>query len=318
MSIVLVTDVMGSVDGVLATFRRQTIADRLELVLATGPDIAVPDETGEGFAGFTVVRVHDPFDVSAARAECVRAATAPVVAIGETHCMPEPPWCELLLDTFHDPKVAIAASRVLCANPETVLAQAAHLMDYGPWAQGPPGPRHHLPAHNVAFRRDPLLALGDDLEAKLDVDAGLNDRYLADGWVLLFEPAARAHHLDVSRLRTWLAERFLNGRTYGGQLAQRWGWPRRLAYTVAWPLIPAVRFARLRPVAKEAGVSGRAMPAFVLALILASAGEGAGYLLGPGGAPAWRRRLEIEKGRHVRRGEASAALGRVLALHDAA
>jgi hypothetical protein len=232
--------------------------------------------------------------------------------------MPEPPWCELLLAPFRDPPVAITGSLIRCANPETTLSQAAHLMDYGPWAQGPPGPRRHLPAHNVAFRRALLLSLGDDLTEELDVDAGLNARFLADGKVLLFEPAARAQHLDVSRPRPWLSERFLNGRTYGGQLARKWGWPRRLGYGFGWPLIPFVRFARLAPIAREAGVSRRAMPAVVLGLILASAGEGAGYLLGPGSAPAWRRRLEIEKGRHVRPGEASAALGRVLAVNEPA
>jgi hypothetical protein len=278
----------------------------------------VPEGLGEGFASSTMVRVDDPFDVSAARAECVLAATAPVVAIGETHCLPEPRWCELLLKTFDDPAVAITASRVLCANPQTALSQAAHLMDYGPWAQGDPGPRRHLPAHNVAFRRDLLLELGDELAHELDVDAGLNDRYLAAGHELLFEPAARAQHLSVSQLKPWLLERVFNGRTYAGQIAQRWGWPRRLAYGLAWPLIPFVRFARLMPIARDAGVSRSSTPAFALALVLASAGEGVGYLLGPGDAPAWRRRLEIEKGRYVRRGEARAALGRVLALDEPA
>lgn len=314
MSVVLVTDVMESVDGVLATFRRQTIADRLELVLATAPGTDVPDDVGEGFARATVVRVEDPADMSAARAECVRAATGPVVAVGETHCMPEPDWCELLLGAFRDPGVAVAGSRILCANPETSLSLAAHLMDYGPWANGPRGPRRHLPAHNVAFRRELLLAAGDALADELDVDSGLNERFLADGKILLFEPRARAHHLDVSRPVAWLKERFLNGRTYGGQRALPWGWPRRLAYGLAWPLIPVVRFVRLSRIARAADVPARAAPAFVVALVLASAGEAAGYLLGPGGAPAWRRQLEIKKGREVRPGEAVTALERVLAL----
>ena len=313
MSVVLVTDVMESIDGVLATFRRQTIAGRLELVLATAPETVVPDDVGLGFAAATVVRVEDPTEVSSARAACVLAATAPVVAVGETHCMPEPDWCELLLAAFHDPAVAVAGSRMLCANPQTTLSLAAHLMDYGPWADGPRGPRLHLPAHNVAYRRDLLLEAGADLAAELEVDAGLNDRVLTDGMILLFEPRARAHHLDVSRPRAWFQERFFNGRTYAGQRALHWGWPRRLAYGLAWPLIPVVRFVRLIRLARSADVSGRAVPALVVALTLASAGEGTGYLLGPGGAPAWRRRLEIEKGRHVRTGEATAALERVLA-----
>ena len=134
----------------------------------------------------------------------------------------------------------------------------------------------------------------------------------------MFEPEARAHHLNVSHLRPWLAERVVNGRTYAGQLGETWRWPRRFAYGLAWPLIAAVRFARLAPIASAAGVSAKAMPAFVLALILASAGEGVGFLFGPSEAPRHRRRLEIEKGHLVRPGEASAALRRVVALDEPA
>jgi hypothetical protein len=314
MSVLLVTDVMASVEGALTSFRHQTIADRLELVLAAPPDTPVPDDVGAGFASATVVRVADPYDISAARAECVRAATAPFVAVGETHCIPEPDWCEVLLAAFSDPAVAVASSRILCANPRTSLSLAAHLMDYGLWAHGPRESRRHVPAHNVAYRRDLLLALGDTLSDDLDVDAGLTDRFLADGRVLLFEPDARAHHLNVSLTLTFLKERVVNGRTYGGHRAIGWSPARRLGYGLGWPLIPVVRFVRLMPIARAVGVPARALPAFALALTLASAGEGIGYLLGPGGAPAVRHRMEIEKARHVRPGEARAALERVLAL----
>ncbi len=119
MSVVLVTDTIESVEGVLTTFRRQTIANRLELVLAAPPDAPLPEDVGSGFGAGVVLRVNDPFDISAARAECVRAANAPVVAIGETHCLPEPDWCERLLADFDEPDVAIVGSLVLCANPET-------------------------------------------------------------------------------------------------------------------------------------------------------------------------------------------------------
>jgi hypothetical protein len=318
MSAILVTDVMERVEAVIDAFRRQNIADRLELILGVAPDTAVPGDLGSGFGALVVVRVSDPFDISAARADCVRAATTPVVAIGETHCMPEPNCCEALLTGFEDPDVAIIGARVLCANPGTTMAQAAHLLDYGPWAQGDRGERTHLAAHNVAFRRDFLLELGDDLAHGLDVNTGLNDRFLAQGRKLMFEPAARWQHLNVSKPAPWLKERLLNGRAYAGQVSQRWTRHRRLAYGLAWPLIAVVRFVRLTPISREAGVSPRAFPAFVLALGVASAGEGWGFLTGPGGAPRYRRRIEIEKGLHIRPGEASAALAQVLALHEPA
>ena len=313
MSVLLVTDVMESVDAVISTFRRQTIADRLELVLATTPGTHVPDDTGRGFAGFTVVRIPDPTDISHARAECTRAATAPVVAIGETHCLPEPRWCEALLATHEDPQVAISGCLIMNANPQTAVSAAALLMDYGPWATGQRGPRNQLPAHNVAYSRELLLAQ-ESLERALEVDSSLNEQIIDAGRMLLFEPGARAHHLNVSKTGTWLKERAINGRTYAGHRAANWGPLRRLGYALAWPLVPLVRIRRLMPVARELAVPARVWPAFVISLVLASAGEGVGYLLGPGNAPTRRHELEISKVRHVREGEAAAALDRVLAL----
>lgn len=318
MSVVLVTDVIQRVDAVIDAFRRQTIAGRLELILAVEPDSPVPRELRSGFARVEVVRVADPFDISEARAECVRAATAPVVTIGETHSLPEPGCCEALLAGFEDPAVAIVSARVLCANPGTTMAQAAHLLDYGPWAQGARGERTHLAAHNVAFRREFLLELGDGLGHGLDVNTGLNDRFLAQDRKLMFEPAARWQHLNVSEPAAWLKERLLNGRAYAGQLSRQWPRPRRLAYALAWPLIAVVRFTRLAPISRAAGVSPRAFPMFILALVVASAGEGWGFLTGPGRAPRYRCRIEIEKGLYIRPGEASAALARVVAQHEPA
>lgn len=318
MSVVLVTDAMERVEGVIATLRLQTIADRMELVLALPEGMDPPPGLDEGFLSTRLVPVADPFEIPDARARCVRAAAAPIVTLCETHCLHEPECSERLLEGFADPEVAVVGSRVLCANPQTTLAQAAHLMDYGPWAQGPPGARAELPAHNVAFRRTFLLELGDDLANALDSNAGLGDRTRLAGRTMLFEPTARIQHLNVSRAWPWLKERVYNGRAYAAQVSGGWPWPRRLAYALAWPLIPVVRFVRLAPVARAAGVSSRSMPTLVLALVLASAGEAVGFITGPGGALRLRHRVEIEKGHHLKAGEATAALDRVVALHGTA
>ena len=318
MSVVLVTDSMERVEGAIETLRLQTIADRMELVLALPEGMDPPPGLGDGFLSTRVVPVADPFEIPDGRARCVHAAAAPFVALCETHCVHEPECCERLLEGFADPGVAIVGARVLCANPQTTFAQAAHLMDYGPWGQGPPGARTELPAHNVAFRRAFLLDLGEDLADALDSNAGLGGRTRRAGRTMLFEPAARIQHLSVSRALPWLKERVYNGRAYAAQVSRGWPWTRRLPYALAWPLIPVVRFARLAPISRAAGVSARSFPTLILGLILASAGEAVGFLAGPGEALRARHRIEIEKGHHIRAGEATAALDRVVGLHGTA
>ena len=72
----------------------------------------------------------------------------------------------------------------------------------------------------------------------MTADTIMHAEFRARGQELFLEPAARVDHLNVSRLRWALIERFESGRTFAGMRARGWSWPRRLAYALGSPLIP--------------------------------------------------------------------------------
>jgi hypothetical protein len=92
----------------------------------------------------------------------------------------------------------------------------------------------------------------------------------------------------VSRLRPWAAERYFLGRWLAGTRASWWPVTRRLAYAAAAPLITVVRLRRIldttRRTTGEQRLLPRVLPALVLGVGIATAGELIGFLFGAGDA----------------------------------
>ena len=87
LAVVLATDCFATVAPVVSALRRQDERGRIELVLVAPPGgLADLDERNVAeFAAVRRVDVASIVDLAAARAAGVRAATAPLVFIGETH-----------------------------------------------------------------------------------------------------------------------------------------------------------------------------------------------------------------------------------------
>ena len=92
LSFVLVTDTYETIRSVVRALAAQTAADALEVVLV-GPAAAplrVDGDDVAGFAAHRVVAVESILPLARARAEGVRATTAPLVNVGETHAFQHP------------------------------------------------------------------------------------------------------------------------------------------------------------------------------------------------------------------------------------
>jgi hypothetical protein len=161
------------------------------------------------------------------------------------------------------------------------------LLDYGPFIAGgqrDAGEVLDLPGHNSSYRRDVLLGYGERLTQLLGFEAELHAELRRRGERMIIEPRARLAHVNVTRLRSWLPERWHAGRIYAGALSRRWPRRRRVFYALASPAIPLLRVRRaLRDAARtgEHGV-GRALPFLCLGLLAQTAGEAYGFLRGPG------------------------------------
>ncbi len=265
----------------------QRAAGEIELILVapSRAELAVPEDEMKPFAAWRVVEVNPIRSIGSANAAGIRAATAPVVALAEDHCFPEPDWAERLLAAHAGPW-AVVGPAVKNANPHSAVSWADYFIGYGPWAW-PCASREaeFLPGHNSSYKRDVLLGYGAELERLLEAETVLHWDLRAKGHRLYLDAGVKAAHTNYSRWSVWLRVQYLGGRMFGGSRVAKAPLLRRLIYFAASPLIPLIRLVRVTQTAMRSGLWARwlyCLPALCVGLTLDGIGQGAGYLCGPG------------------------------------
>lgn len=307
LSVVLVTPGgPRAIDKVLRSLHAQTIRGRTEvLVCAVGSeavDLSAVD--AEDFWGVRVLQADGAATTAQARALAIHAARAPVVALAEDHCFPEPEWAERIVEA-HAEDVAVVGPVIVNANPATALSWANLLFEYAPWmhAAAPHEPEH-LPGHNSAYKRAALLAYGEGLGAMLEAETLLHWDLRDRGQRLLHHPGIRTRHVNFSLWPSSIKLRYLCGQAFAGQRAQPWPAWRRAAYAAlalpvrARQMLRALRAPWADPELRREVL--RAAPALLFLLGVESLGQAAGYAFGEG--RAWERlaRIELRRAAFVR------------------
>jgi hypothetical protein len=301
LSVILATDSYETIRHTLAHLGAQTVRDRLELVVVT----PTPFELSEtGFGGVRMVESDaEAIDVASLRADGVRAASAPAVLLAETHSFPAPDSLERLVERHREPWAAVG--QAICnGNPRTMRSWTNLFLDYGRWADPDAGgPVRELPTHNSSFKRQELLACGDDLPELLRYSYGINEVLRSRGGRLYLEPRARTMHVNVSRTGSWFRERAAAGRAFAGVRAQGWPAWRRVVYAGGSPLLPLIRGRRVLRDIKRTGRTAelvpRILPALAVGLAVSAAGELTGYALGAGRAQRVVGEMELHRMPHV-------------------
>ncbi len=306
MSVVLVTpDRFETIAATVRHLRRQSLHQRLELVIVARSlaELELRESELDGFRWHRVVEA-GPFVSSAmARAEGIRAATAPLVALVEDHCFPEPGWAEALVKA-HDGPWAVVGPAIGNANPATKTSWANLLVEYAPWlAPTVSSEMEHLPGHNSCYKRSVLVGYGSGLETLLQAESTLHWDLRSKGERLYLEGAAQANHVNYSLPFSWLRLRFHGGRLFAATRAQRWPLWRRWLYVIGGALIPVVRLGRIL---RELNRPGRprwvlpgVLPPLIGGLLIDGVGEMFGYALGAGRAAEEMLRFEFHRSRYV-------------------
>lgn len=305
LSIILVTpDTYATVRDTVRHLARQTVRDRLELILV-GPS----DELGlvasdvAGFHSHQVVVMGPVLSSSRARVEGIRRSRGAVIAFAEDHAFPDPDWAEALLLAHEGPWAAVGPV-VHNANPDSIISWADLLIGYGPWVEPHPGGIvDSLPGHNSSYKRDRLLAYGPALEDMLDAETVMHWDLRAGGERLYLEPAARLAHMNYAMPGVWMRAQFHNGRLFAAQRlrgAPRW---KRLFFVAASPLIPLIRLVRtVRATTRLRcwSLLVRVTPVLFLGLLVDGFGQLAGYATGAGSAMRHLVDIEFHRVRYAR------------------
>lgn len=317
LSVVLVSP--GGYEGILPTFydiADQTVADRIELIVTT----PCPDDfelEGKSYARLHSLQVVDAGDFKTrgqAAAPGILNARAPVIALTENHAFPTPDWAELILAAHAEPWTGVTPY-VEIENPETLWSRIASFMDYGYWiGQANSGESPAMPWHNSTYKREPLLALGEELFTLLEPENQLQDRLRAQGHRFFIERRARIRHVGSSTARIAILSALGRGREFAVVRSRNWSPPRRLLYAVSWPLFPLIRLVKLRDqISKYRRHYAVAplMPGILLLLGSASFGECLGYLTGMGASEDYLLKHELDFAYRVSRREHREILRRV-------
>lgn len=285
LSVVLVTDCYDTIQLVVACFAAQTKREQLELVIVMPLERVneVPIADLRVFHGIRVVGVESIRPMPAARAAGVRASTAPVVFIGETHSFPHPGFAEAVI-AAHDGPWDVVVPGLANANPATAKSWAAFILDYGYWlARFSASPIASGPTWNASYKRCILTDLGPKLDTALSSGDELPQRLRAENRRVYFDPRAVIDHTNVER-NGWADERFLSGLVVGANRSRRWSRPRRAFYFAASPLIPLVLLYRtskaVRVLLRDESLPRGSLLAIAVGAIVRTVGEAAGYLAG--------------------------------------
>jgi hypothetical protein len=263
------------------------------------------------FGGSTVITVAQMNYVGQGFAAAFEAAHAPFVAMAEDHCLVAPEWAEALVNAHKSGQYAVVAPSMEIGNPETTISCANFLLCFLEWFAPDQGHTIHAgPGHNSCYNKAVVTEHFTDLDAVFTMEYAYQRALAAKGEQIYIEPRARILHWTNSTLGAYTRHSFHGGRVYGASrvIAERWGWGKRLAFSVASPLIPCVRLQRIlahvnTPEKRRAVKLARSMPYVVWGLFFHTAGEVIGYLAGAGTSVAESAQFELRRRDFVRPSE---------------
>src|SRR5687768_10479602 len=228
LSVVLVTDKFETIRGVLEALERQTARDAIEVVgVIDSDERASIDESVTGkFAALRVVTVESVMPMPPSRAAGVRACSAPVIFIGETHSYPHPEFAAELI-AAHEGPWDIVVPGIDNANPGGARSWSSFLLDYGYWLSGLQASEVASgPTWNASYKRHVLMELDSKLDGALSSGDELPMELKARNRKFYFAPGAKLSHVNLEA-RGWVDERYLSGLVVGANRAKRWSPARR-------------------------------------------------------------------------------------------
>jgi hypothetical protein len=255
-----------------------------EVVVADWTDEATRAAVRERWPSVKLLSFDEPMAIPELRAAGVFAATAPVVALIEDHCIVVPSWGERLA-AGHGAGHGVVGGPIRNVATERVRDWAAFFCEYSAVMEPlPAGPVQGLPGMNVSYSRGALEAI-DDLLRDGRWENWLHPRLVERGFELWCEPDAVVEHDKDFDLGEFVSQRYHYSRSFAGMRVPELG-ARRFLYALGTPLLVPLLYWRMVQNVFSRGRERRrfllATPLVLLYVSVWAFGEAIGYLLGGG------------------------------------
>lgn len=307
MSVILATpDCYETIRKTIRHLRTQTVKHQLEIIIvAPSASSLHPNESElREFCRVRVVEVGRVTSIGSANAKGIRQASAPIVALAEDHAFPAPGWAEALIAAHRHPWAAVGAVIRNPNDPQNVIAWADFLIGFGEYlAPGESGVVERLPGNNSSYKRAVLLEYGPYLETMMETESLIHKDLREKGYQVYLESAAQVSHLNFELVSSFLSVKYLSGRIFGAARARGWSLFYRLLFACGTPLIPFVRYRRLKKHWNSLRQSRRlpwgVMPMAWCGLLVSATGEMIGCCFGAGRAVEKRAKFEFHRIPHL-------------------
>ena len=307
MSVILATpDCYETIRKTIRHLRTQTVKHQLEIIIVApaASELHLNESELKEFCRFRVVEVGQVISIGSANAKGIWQARAPIVALAEDHAFPAPGWAEALIAAHRRPWAAVGAVIRNPNNPENVIAWADFLIGFGEFLD--PGESRvveRLPGNNSSYKRDVLLEYGPVLETMMETESLIQKDLRKKGHQLYLESAAQVSHLNFERVSSFFCVKYLSGRVFGAARARGWPLLYRLLYVTGTPLIPFVRYRRLKKhwdsLRQSRKLPWGVMPMAWCGMLVSATGEMIGCCFGPGHAVRKRAKFEFHRVPHL-------------------
>jgi hypothetical protein len=160
-----------------------------------------------------------------------------------------------------------------------------------------------LPGNNSSYKREVLLEYGPFQETMMETESLIQKDLRQKGYQLYLESAAQVSHLNFERVSSFFCVKYLSGRVFGAARARGWSLLYRLLYACGPPLIPLVRYCRLKKqwdsLRQSRKLPWGVMPMAWCGLLVSAMGEMFGCCFGPGQTVEKRAKLEFHRVPHL-------------------
>jgi glycosyltransferase involved in cell wall biosynthesis len=259
-----------------------------EVIVVACGTAAYADRIAKLFPWVTVIHSPERETVPALRARGVEAAHGDIIAIIEEHCLAAKDWLRQALSGLAHAEYGAAGGPVVDYAYDRLRDWVVYFCEYNGYL--PParnGEVWDLNGANIAYRRQ-LLMDHRDLMYRGYWEASLHPVVLAGGSRFLSIPEMVVHHRGPFNYIYYLKQRYWFSRAFAGHRSKNMPFTKKLAYSVAAPLVPFLLFARMskRVFNKRCRLEkfAQIIPLLVPALTVYVAGEWVGYVAGPGNA----------------------------------